>query len=102
MRRAAAIGIDVGTGSARAGVFDLEGRRLASATRPIRMWRPEPEWAEQSTDDIWAAVCAATREAVAACGGAADLDVRGIGVDATCSLAAVDGEGRPVSLSPSR
>ena len=94
----AVIGIDVGTGSARAGVFDLEGRRLASAVRPIQTWRPEPEWAEQSTSDIWAAVCAAVREAVAAAGG--ELDVRGIGADATCSLAAVDETGGPVSISP--
>jgi len=93
------IGIDVGTGSARAGVFDLEGRGLASATRPIQTWRPEPERAEQSTADIWAAVCAAVREAVAAAGGGEALDVRGIGADATCSLAAVDAAGQPVSLS---
>ena len=94
----AVIGIDVGTGSARAGVFDLAGRRLASATRPIQMWRPEPEYAEQSTSDIWACVCASVREAVAAAG--EELDVRGIGADATCSLAAVDAAGQPVSLSP--
>jgi FGGY-family pentulose kinase len=98
MRQAAVIGVDVGTGSARAGVFDLHGRGLASASQPIRMWRPEPEYAEQSTDDIWAAVCAAVREAVQAAG---ELDVRGVGVDATCSLAAVDADGKPVSLSPS-
>jgi len=96
--RQVVIGIDVGTGSARAGVFDLEGRGLASATRPIQTWRPEPERAEQSTADIWAAVCGAVREAVATAGGEA-LDVRGIGTDATCSLAAVDAAGQPVSLS---
>ncbi len=93
----AVIGIDVGTGSARAGVFDLEGRRLASATRPIQIWRPAPEHVEQSTGDIWACVCAAVREAVAVAG--EELDVRGIGADATCSLVAVDAAGQPVSLS---
>ncbi len=94
----AVIGVDVGTGSARAGIFTLDGRRLATAVRPIRLWRPEPEWAEQSSDDIWAAVCAAVREAVAACAEAPR--VVGIGFDATCSLVVVDAAGKPVSVDP--
>ena len=94
----AVIGVDVGTGSARAGIFTLDGRRLATAVRPIRLWRPEPEWAEQSSDDIWAAVCAAVREAVAGC--AEEPRVVGIGFDATCSLVVVDAAGKPVSVDP--
>lgn len=94
----AVIGVDVGTGSARAGIFTLDGRRLATAVRPIRLWRPEPEWAEQSSDDIWAAVCAAVREAVAGCAEAPR--VVGIGFDATCSLVVVDAAGKPVSVDP--
>ncbi|MGQ9367231.1 FGGY-family carbohydrate kinase [Azospirillum sp. ST 5-10] len=92
----AVIGVDVGTGSARAGIFDLEGRRLATATRPIRLWRPAPEWAEQSSDDIWSSVCAAVREALEGC--AAAPDVVGIGFDATCSLVVLDPAGRPVTV----
>lgn len=53
---------------------------------------------EQSSDDIWQAVCAATRET----GAAADpARVAGIGFDATCSLVVL-GPGRaPLTASPS-
>ena len=94
----AVIGVDVGTGSARAGIFDLAGRRLAAASRPIRMWKPEADWAEQSSDDIWTAVCAAVREAMEAC--AERPEVVGIGFDATCSLVVLDAAGRPVTVDP--
>ncbi|MDR3437040.1 FGGY-family carbohydrate kinase [Telmatospirillum sp.] len=92
------IGVDVGTGSARAGVFDLSGRSLGRASRNIRMWRPEPDYAEQSSDDIWNAVCVSVREALAEAG--KGLTVRGIGFDATCSLVVVDDQGKPVTASP--
>ena len=57
------LGIDVGTGSARAGVFDRRGRQLGTATHPITTWTPEPDVAEQSTEDIWQACSAAARGA---------------------------------------
>jgi FGGY-family pentulose kinase len=91
------VGVDVGTGSARAGVFDLRGGKLGSAARPIRLWRPRPDYAEQSSDDIWSSVCAAVRDALAQAGAVA---VQGIGFDATCSLVALDAHGAPVSVSP--
>ena len=58
------LGIDVGTGSARAGVFDHQGHLLGTSTQPIRMWRPQPDFVEQSSVDIWRACCTAVREAV--------------------------------------
>ena len=85
MAEAHFIGVDVGTGSARAGVFDAQGRMLATAKRDIAMHRPSGDIAEQSSAQIWQAVCQSVREAV----GAAGVDpasVRGIGFDATCSL----------------
>lgn len=94
----AVLGVDVGTGSARAAVFDLSGRRLGHGVRPIQMWRPAPDFVEQSGDDIWRAVCAAVRDAVAASGA---VTITGIGFDATCSLVVRDAQGGPVSVSPS-
>ena len=94
---ACVVGVDVGTGSARAAVFDLRGRRLGHASRPIQLWHPASDWAEQSSADIWQAVCAAVREAI---GQAGRVDVRGIGFDATCSLVALDADGKPASVDP--
>jgi D-ribulokinase len=47
------VGIDVGTGSVRAGVFDANGSQLAFATKNIQTWSPKSEFYEQSSEDIW-------------------------------------------------
>ena len=94
------LGIDVGTGSARAGVFDREGHLRGTATHPIQMWRPQSDFVEQSSEDIWRACCAAVREAVDQASLSAG-QIRGIGFDATCSLVALDENDQPVSVSPS-
>ncbi|GAA4434596.1 FGGY-family carbohydrate kinase [Bremerella cremea] len=93
------IGVDVGTGSARAGVFDGNGKRLGAAIHPIKLFRPKPNFVQHSAHDIWQAVCLAVRQAVSESGIDAK-QVRGIGFDATCSLVVTDEEGRPVSVSP--
>lgn len=79
------IGIDVGTGSARAGVFDTKGTLLATAKRPVEMHREGGVIAEQSSEQVWRAVCESVREAVAGAG-IDPAGVAGIGFDATCSL----------------
>lgn len=94
------IGIDVGTGSARAGVFDAHGHLLAAAKRPITIWHEAGSIVEQSSEQIWKAVCGSVREAVETAGIAADR-VAGIGFDATCSLVAVKADGAPVAVGPS-
>lgn len=94
------IGVDVGTGSARAGVFDAEGTLLASAKRDIRTWRETGDIAEQSSDDIWQAVCESVRAALAESDVAAER-VAGIGFDAACSLVVLDKSLAPLSVSAS-
>lgn len=79
------MGIDVGTGSARAGVFDRAGNLLATAKRDLDMHRAAGGIAEQSGEQVWDAVCAAAREAVTGAGIPAE-SVCGVGFDATCSL----------------
>ena len=94
------LGIDVGTGSARAGLFTAEGRQVGAASYPIKMWKPRPDFVEQSSEDIWQA-CARSVKAALKQAGATGAEVRGIGFDATCSLVALDGAGKPLSISPS-
>lgn len=93
------IGIDVGTGSARAGVFDASGAMLASAKRDIALFREADDVVEQSSSDIWQAVAASTREAVAKAGVPAE-SIAGIGYDATCSLVVLGEGGQPLSVGP--
>jgi len=94
------IGVDVGTGSARAGVFDAAGAMLASAKRDIALYQDTGDIAEQSSEDIWQAVAASVREAMSK----AAIDataVRGIGFDATCSLVVVGENGVPLPIGAS-
>ena len=94
------LGVDVGTGSARAGVFDATGRLLGSAKQDIRLWREAGDIVEQSSDDIWAAVAASVRAAVEAAGVAPE-EIGGVGFDATCSLVVLGPGGRPLPVGPS-
>lgn len=92
------IGVDVGTGSARAGVFDREGQLLGAVSHPIRMWREKALHVEQSSDDIWAAVTSCIRQAVSEAGVRTD-DIAGLGFDATCSMVVLDREGKPLAVN---
>lgn len=94
------IGVDVGTGSARAGVFDANGVLRGVARHPIRIWHGAGAIVEQSSEDIWQACCEAVRGAV----GQADArpsDIAGLAFDATCSMAVLDRDGRPLPVGPS-
>jgi D-ribulokinase len=92
------IGVDVGTGSARAGVFDLRGNLLGSAKRDIKTFRPRTNHVEQSSNNIWECVCSCVKEAVSQSGmGAASI--KGIGFDATCSLVVLDRDFQPLTVS---
>jgi len=94
------IGVDVGTGSARAGVLSGSGRLLGRAECAIHMNQPEPNHAEHDSEQIWRAVCFAVRGAMAAAA-ARPEQVAGISFDATCSLVVRDRDGRPLSVSRS-
>lgn len=90
--------VDVGTGSARAGIFDRAGTLLGRAEQPILMHRPCDGHAEHDSEDIWLAVCGAVRGALAAAR-VAPGSVVGIAFDGTCSLVVRGRDGAQVSVS---
>src|SRR5690349_525698 len=98
--RQAYIGVDVGTSSARAGVFDQSGNLLGLAKHPIATWHEAGDIVEQSSSDIWSACATSVREAMAKAAIPAQA-IRGIGFDATCSLVVLASDGSPVTVSGS-
>ncbi|MEZ5803480.1 MAG: FGGY family pentulose kinase [Rhizobiaceae bacterium] len=91
--------VDVGTGSARAGIFDTEGNLLGRDDAAIEMRQVRPGEAEHDSEQIWKAVGAAVR-AARETSGAAPEDVRAIAFDATCSLVVRDADGGQLPVSP--
>src|SRR5580704_135020 len=94
------IGVDVGTSSARAGVFDERGALLATARHPITVWHEAGNVVEQSSSEIWSACAAAVRTAMSEAG-LPPSAVAGMGFDATCSLVVLDSGANALTVSPS-
>ncbi|CAE6478991.1 unnamed protein product [Rhizoctonia solani] len=94
------LGVDVGTGSARAALVSRTGQLLASSTQATTTWRSDTDARifEQSTTEIWKQICTATKECLATAK-VSPSDVAGIGFDATCSLAVTDRQGEPVCVT---
>ena len=63
-------------------------------------WRDESDSRifEQSTTDIWEAIAECTRALLSETGVTKE-SIKGIGIDATCSLAVTDFEGNPVCVT---
>jgi FGGY-family pentulose kinase len=91
------LGIDVGTGSARAGVFTADGRMVGTDKCPTRIFREGGTIVEQSSADIWQAVVKSVRGAVTA-SGVRPEQIKGIGFDATCSLVVLGENGAPMPV----
>ncbi|KAF5363911.1 hypothetical protein D9756_000937 [Leucocoprinus leucothites] len=94
------IGVDVGTGSVRASLLSKDGTVVASATQDTQTWRDDHDHRifEQSTTDIWSAISKTIKACLADAKIPPEL-VKGLGFDATCSLAVADLEGGPVIVT---
>jgi ribulose kinase len=94
------IGIDVGTGSARAALVEQDGKLVASSTEETTTFRDHQDHRifEQSTNEIWSAIGKTIKDVLAQANVSAS-NVKGIGFDATCSLAVTDMNVDPVVVT---
>ncbi|KAK7054856.1 hypothetical protein VNI00_003319 [Paramarasmius palmivorus] len=94
------IGVDVGTGSARASLVDRNGTTVASCTKDTITYRDHDDHRifEQSTNNIWDSITTCIKTCLAA-SKVDPKDVKGISFDATCSLAVSDFNGDPVAVT---
>lgn len=90
------LGLDNGSTAIKAGVFDFEGREVATAVGGAEVSTPRPGWYERDMDDIWRANVTAIR---------AVLEKSGISGDRVCAIGVaghgnglhlVDGGGAPL------
>lgn len=90
------LGLDVGTTSVKAGLFDVAGRQVAAAGVEYRLSHPAPDRAEIDARTWWDAALAAVRQVLRAPGADAAAVV-GIAVSSQGeSVVAVDATGRPL------
>ncbi|MBO1805051.1 FGGY family carbohydrate kinase [Leucobacter ruminantium] len=88
------LGIDVGTESVRASLFDEHGRSLGTHRSALRTVFPRPAWAEQDPEQWWSAVVESVSGALAQAG---TTSVDTIAVATTSSsVAFLDEDGAPV------
>ncbi len=81
------MGIDLGSTSLKAIVYDLNGNQVASGSRPTQRFHPNsehPDWTVWQPEQIWGGTAAAIRDAVAQLDHPSDLRavaVTGMGMD---------------------
>jgi glycerol kinase len=71
--------LDEGTTSARAAIYDEQGRRLAMESAPIECRYPQPGWVEQDAEVIWRSQVESARRVLERSEGGA-RSIRGIGI----------------------
>jgi xylulokinase len=89
------LGLDIGTTSTKAVLFDLSGAELATAEHAYRLHTPQPGWVEQDPEALWQAVVHVLRAIVDGAGYGAGA--RGHALPIALALAAQSG-----SLLPAR
>lgn len=85
------LGIDMGTGGARVGIFDLSGAPIVFCGENYPLYTPASGRAEQDPDEWWAAICSASRAAIEK-SKINPKNIVGMSVDTTCCTVLVSGE----------
>jgi len=91
------LGLDVGTTSVKAGLFDETGRQLAAAGEEYRLQSPRPDRSELDSSIYWASTVAAIRRTLAESG----ADTSAVAAIAVSSqgetIVPVNGAGKPLA-----
>ncbi|RIV18849.1 xylulose kinase [Alicyclobacillaceae bacterium I2511] len=90
------IGVDCGTNSLRAGLYDQNGNEISFAVRSYDTRFPHPGWAEQDPSDWWEALRGAVRQTVET-SHVNNKKIKGITIDGTsCTVVLSDEHGEPL------
>lgn len=65
----AILGLDIGTNSTKAILFDPAGRELIMAQQGYRLHTPQPGWAEEDPDEVWQAALSVLQQIAGAAAG---------------------------------
>lgn len=91
------LGIDFGTGGAKATLIDDDANVLAYAYEEYPILHPQPGWSEHDAENYWTVTCDLVQRVLRDSGTSA-ADIRGVGVSSALpSLVLVDAAGRPVA-----
>nr|XP_039271756.1 FGGY carbohydrate kinase domain-containing protein-like [Styela clava] len=90
------VGVDVGTSSVRAAMFDEVGNAVKTKTKDLNIYNLLPNHYEQSSAEIWECVCDMIKNVTK---DVSPDKIKGIGFDATCSLVVLDENFNPLSVN---
>lgn len=90
------IGLDVGTTSTKAVIFNHHGEELArTVSPPYRIYTPHPGWVEQDPEELWQAVLNVLKDLISKAGD--EVQVKALSIAAQSgSLLPADISGNPV------
>ncbi len=90
------LGIDVGTQSLRACLFDLAGNLIYSSTRKYPTFHPKDSWVEQNPEDWRQALILTVRDVVSN-SGVNTAEIKAVSYDCTsCTVVVLDEVGQPL------
>lgn len=98
MSRDLVLGIDAGTASVRAALFDLQGQPLGFHDQSYATSYPQPGWAEQRPEHWWNALVLAVQGCLRE-SGVDGGEVIGLAIDAPCDILLARQDGTPVTAS---
>ena len=94
------LGIDIGTSSCKATLFDANGCVISSGMSAYNVYYPRSGFVEQNPGEWWGSVITAARDAIEA-GDINPDDIKAIGVDGqSWSAIVVDKDGQPLFENP--